>query len=55
MKKKSVKRLEINKLKISKIDFSNKIKGGSEARHCPENTIYPACPSGAGCAEDTFG
>jgi hypothetical protein len=52
MKKKQIKILTLNKLKISKIDFSEKIKGGSDMGYCKDNTIAPACPTGIGCTSD---
>lgn len=49
MKKKHHKKLAINKLQISKLAFSEYIKGGSAGPNCPEATIAPACPTGIGC------
>jgi hypothetical protein len=34
MKNRNIKKLSLNKLKISKIDFSEKIKGGSLDNDC---------------------
>ena len=53
MKKKHLKKLAINKLKISAIDFSEKIKGGSIAE-CPP-TYKVSCTKGESCPNRNMG
>jgi hypothetical protein len=53
MKKKQIKTLILNKLKISKIDFSEKIKGGS-LKVC-SHTMKISCTFGGTCDSGNMG
>ena len=53
MKKKRVKTLSLNKLKISKIDFLEKIKGGS-IQVCPP-TYEDSCTKATDCEYGNMG
>jgi Fe-S cluster assembly iron-binding protein IscA len=53
MKKKHIKTLAFNKLKIATIDFSEKLKGGS-LEVCPPTFEY-SCSKGSGCITGNMG
>jgi hypothetical protein len=54
MKKKQIKTLSLNKLKISKINFSERIKGGSEVLVC-RTSYEPTCTKATDCQYGSMG